>query len=161
MADVRAAKPADLPAIGRLGAMLVREHYEFDRKRFIAPFPNTEQGYASFLGSQLSKENVVVLVAEQDGKVLGYAYSTLEGYDYMALRGPAGVLQDIVVDPEHRGQGIGRLILDAAIAALTSRKAPRVVLSTAEQNETAQRLFAKAGFRRTMIEMTRELDSPE
>ena len=31
------------------------------------------------------------------------------------------------------------------------------VLSTAERNETAQRLFASAGFRRTMIEMTREL----
>jgi hypothetical protein len=33
-----------------------------------------------------------------------------------------------------------------------------VVLSTAEQNEAAQRLFASTGFRRTMIEMTRELD---
>jgi len=32
------------------------------------------------------------------------------------------------------------------------------VLSTAEQNEPAQRLFARAGFRRTMIEMTRERD---
>jgi RimJ/RimL family protein N-acetyltransferase len=33
-----------------------------------------------------------------------------------------------------------------------------VVLATAEQNEAAQRLFAGMGFRRTMIEMTRELD---
>jgi RimJ/RimL family protein N-acetyltransferase len=32
-----------------------------------------------------------------------------------------------------------------------------VVLSTAERNEGAQRLFASAGFRRTMIEMTRDL----
>lgn len=141
--------------------MLVREHYEFDPKRFIAPFPNTEQGYASYLGSQLDKENVVVLVAEQDSQVLGYAYSTIEGFDYMSLRGPAGILQDIVVDPDYRGKGIGRLILDATIAVLTERKAPRLVLSTAEQNDTAQRLFAKAGFRRTMIEMTRELDSPK
>jgi hypothetical protein len=35
------------------------------------------------------------------------------------------------------------------------------VLSTAEQNESAQRLFASAGFRRTMIELTRELDDKE
>jgi RimJ/RimL family protein N-acetyltransferase len=33
------------------------------------------------------------------------------------------------------------------------------VLSTAERNEPAQRLFEKAGFRRTMIEMTRESSS--
>jgi ribosomal protein S18 acetylase RimI-like enzyme len=31
------------------------------------------------------------------------------------------------------------------------------VLSTAEKNEAAQRFFASVGFRRTMIEMTREL----
>jgi ribosomal protein S18 acetylase RimI-like enzyme len=82
----------------------------------------------------------------------------MEGRDYMSLRGPAGVLYDIVVDPNHRRGGIGRKLLDATMAALKERGAPRVVLSTAEQNEAAQRLFAGAGFRRTMIEMTRELD---
>jgi ribosomal protein S18 acetylase RimI-like enzyme len=40
---------------------------------------------------------------------------------------------------------------------LKARGAPRVVLSTAERN-AAQHLFDRAGFRRTMIEMTRELD---
>jgi ribosomal protein S18 acetylase RimI-like enzyme len=75
----------------------------------------------------------------------------------MSLRGPAGVLYDIVVDPAHRGQGIGRALLEATLNALKTRGAPRVVLSTAERNESAQRLFERAGFRRTMIEMTREL----
>jgi Acetyltransferases len=140
--------------------MLVREHYEFDPKRFIAPMPNIEQGYGSFIGKQISKEDVVVLVAERGGAVAGYVYATLEGYDYMSLRGPAGVIQDIVVDPAHRGQGIGRMLIDAVNSTLGEKGAPRVVLSTAEQNDTAQRLFARAGFRRTMIEMTRELDTP-
>jgi ribosomal protein S18 acetylase RimI-like enzyme len=67
------------------------------------------------------------------------------------------VIYDIVVDPAHRGRGVGRMLLDATIAALEARGAPRVVLSTAERNEVAQHLFARAGFRRTMIEMTREL----
>jgi len=76
----------------------------------------------------------------------------------MALRGPAGVLYDIVVDPTHRKHGVGRLLLDATLAALTEKGAPRVVLSTAARNEPAQRLFERAGFRRTMIEMTREAE---
>ncbi|MDB4873896.1 MAG: acetyltransferase [Gemmatimonadetes bacterium] len=100
----------------------------------------------------------MVLVAERAGDVVGYTYAGVEGYDYMSLRGPAGVLYDIVVDPAHRGHGVGRRLLDAALRALHAQGTPRVVLSTAEQNETAQRLFARAGFRRTMIEMTRELD---
>jgi ribosomal protein S18 acetylase RimI-like enzyme len=156
-ATVRPAAPLDLPAIGRLGALLIRLHHDFDPERFIAATPETEHLYASFLGTQLEDPNVVVLVADRDGEVLGYTYAGVEGYDYMALRGPAGALYDIVVDPAHRGQGIGRMLLDATIAALDARGVPRVVLSTAERNETAQRLFARAGFRRTMIEMTREL----
>jgi ribosomal protein S18 acetylase RimI-like enzyme len=154
---VRPASTADLPAIGRLGALLVRVHYEFDPQRFIAPTPRTEQGYAAFLGEQLERPDVTVLAAQKGGEVVGYVYANVAGYDYMSLRGPAGVLNDVVVDPAHRRQGIGRMLLNAAIAALAARGAPRVVLSTAERNEPAQELFASAGFRRTMIEMTREL----
>jgi len=154
---VRPAMSGDLQAIGRLGALLVRLHHEFDPRRFIEATPQTEHGYASYLGRQLDEKSVVLLVTERDGAVLAYSYAGVEGYDYMSLRGPAGVLYDIVVDPAHRGRGVGRLLLDATLAALESHGAPRVVLSTAEKNESAQRLFARAGFRPTMIEMTREL----
>ena len=147
-----------MPAIGRLGALLVRSHHDLDPQRFIAAAPGIEKGYGSFLGSQLDKPDIIVLVADQNGEVIGYTYAGLEGMDYMALRGPAGALYDIVVDPRHRKQGVGRMLLDATIAELKARGAPRVVLETAERNPSAQRLFDRAGFRRTMIEMTRELD---
>jgi ribosomal protein S18 acetylase RimI-like enzyme len=155
--NFRPATRADLPAIGRLGALLVRVHNEFDPARFITPTPQTEHGYAAFLGSQLEERDVILLVAARSAEVIGYAYAGVEGYDYMSLRGPAGVLHDLVVDPAHQGQGVGRALLDAVLAALEARGVPRVVLSTAERNETAQRLFVRAGFRRTMIEMTREV----
>jgi ribosomal protein S18 acetylase RimI-like enzyme len=157
---VRRATPADLPGIGRLGALLVKEHYDFDPQRFLAARPETPAGYASFISTQLEDPDKSVLVADDDGHMIGYAYAAVEGYDYMALRGPAGVLQDVIVDPEHRGRGVGRLLLEAALEFFRSRGVPRVVLSTAERNEAAQRLFAGMGFRRTMIEMTRELDDP-
>ena len=154
---IRPATPKDVPTIGRLGALLVREHHDFDPQRFIAATPQTEKGYGSFLGTQLEEPKIVILVAERDGNVIGYTYSGVEGTDYMSLRGPAGVMYDIVVDPDHRQQGIGRMLVDATLEALTRKGAPRVVLSTAERNAAAQRLFDRAGFRRTMIEMTREL----
>jgi ribosomal protein S18 acetylase RimI-like enzyme len=157
-ATIRPAITADVGTMGRLGAVLVRTHHDFDAARFIAPTPQTEHGYGSYLGSQLRNPDVVILVAEDAGETVGYTFAGVEGYDYMSLRGPAGVLYDIVVDPAHRGRGIGRALLDATLAELKARGAPRVVLSTAERNEPAQRLFARAGFRRTMIEMTRELD---
>jgi ribosomal protein S18 acetylase RimI-like enzyme len=156
---VRSATVADLPAIGRLGALLVKTHHDFDPKRFMAPTRRTASGYAAFLGSQLDRPDVVVLVAVRDELVIGYTYAAVEGRDWMSLRGDAGVLHDIVVDPERRGRGVGRMLLDATVAALHSRGATQVVLSTAERNAAAQRLFANAGFRPTMIEMTRDLET--
>ena len=155
--SVRPARPEDMKVVGRLGALLVALHHQFDPQRFLAATPGTANGYGSFLGTQLRAPDVIVLVAEREGEVVGYTYAGVEGTDYMSLRGPAGVLYDIVVDPAHRQHGVGRTLLDATMAALEAKGAPRVVLSTAERNETAQRLFEHAGFRRTMIEMTREL----
>ena len=153
---IRPAQRADIPTLGKLGAMMVQMHHDLDPLRFIAPRPGTEQGYGGYLGSQLQAPDSVVLVAEDDGKVLGYAFGHVDDYDYPSLRGPAGIVEDILVDPAHRGRGIGEQLLHALLDELTKRGVPRVVLSTAERNEAAQKLFAKAGFRRTMVEMTRE-----
>jgi len=157
---IRPATGADVPEIGRLGALLVQAHHDFDPKRFLPATERTRTGYDGFLRSQLDLPDSAVLVADEAGAVIGYAYAAIEGYDYLSLRGPAGILHDIIVAPEHRGRGVGRLLLDAVVTYFTSRGLPRMVLSTAERNVGAQRLFASQGFRRTMIEMTRELDDP-
>lgn len=154
---VRPAQPSDAEAMGRLGALLVREHYEFDRKRFLEPTAATPEAYGRFLASQIGRLDAVVLVAERDGGVIAYAFGAMEGNDYMVLRGPAGELYDLVVDEAHRREGVGTMLLQAALAALKELGAPRVVLFTAERNEGAQAMFEGAGFRPTMIEMTREL----
>jgi ribosomal protein S18 acetylase RimI-like enzyme len=154
---VRTAVAADAAALGRLGALLVAQHHEFDPQRFIAPIPDLAERYGSFLVSQIERPDMIVLVAERDQAVVGYAYAGMEGNDYMALRGPAGVLYDLVVDPDHRREGVGTRLMDAALANLRSLGAPRVVLFTAEKNHVAQGMFRGAQFRRTMIEMTREL----
>jgi ribosomal protein S18 acetylase RimI-like enzyme len=155
---VRRATPADAESLGRLGRILVHEHHDFDQRRFLAAAPNTEELYASFLSSQLDDPDVVVLVAEYETRVIAYAYGAVEGYDYMALRGPAAVLHDLIVDPDYRGRGVGSALLTAMVATLSTLRAPRVVLSTAERNTSAQRLFERLGFRRTMVEMTKELE---
>jgi ribosomal protein S18 acetylase RimI-like enzyme len=155
---VRRARADDESAMGRLGAMLVAEHHEFDPKRFLAPVPMLPERYGHFLASQADQPAKVVLVAERADELVGYAYGGMEGNDYMALRGPAGVLYDLVVDPGHRRQGIGTALMQAALDALAELGAPRVLLFTAEKNHVAQAMFDRVGFRRTMIEMTREID---
>jgi ribosomal protein S18 acetylase RimI-like enzyme len=154
---VRRADEQDVVDLGRLGALLVAVHHDFDPSRFIPATAETPALYADFLETRRKAADAVLLVADDGGVVVGYAFAEIEGMDFMALRGPAGVLHDLVVDPACQGRGIGRLLVDAVRAELIANDTPRLVLSTAARNVGAQALFAALGFRPTMIEMTLDL----
>jgi ribosomal protein S18 acetylase RimI-like enzyme len=153
---IRLAETRDLPALGRLGATLVRAHHGFDEARFMAPGPDIERGYAWFLGTQLDEDDVVIYVAESGDRIVGYVYAGMEPQSWKELREAAGFVHDVVVEEDVRGQHVGTRLVEAAAAWLEAHGAPRVMLWTAQQNPAAQRLFERLGFRRTMIEMTRE-----
>ena len=155
---IRRAQSADLAALGRLGAALMRTHYGFDRLRFLAPGGGAEAGYASFLGSRLQDpESVIFVAAGEGGEVVGYVFAALEPLSWKELRGPAGFIHDLLVVEDACRHGIGTDLMQAAIGWLREQGAPRVLLGTAAQNAPAQALFKRLGFRETMIEMTLEL----
>lgn len=159
-AIVRLAERRDLEQLGRLGALLVTTHHAFDAHRFFAPRGDVEEGYARFLGQELENPEAVIYVAERSGAaepdLLGYVYAGLEAPSWKELRDAAGFIHDLVVRPDARGRGLAKLLLERASEWLEQRGAPRVMLWAAEQNGPAQRLFERVGFRRTMVEMTRE-----
>ena len=156
-AVIRRATKADLPALGRLGALLMTAHYRFDQHRFLAPGTDAEEGYAWFLGTQLAETDAAIFVAERDGETLGYLYAALEPLSWKELRDEAGFIHDVVVDERGRRTGLAGALIHHATEWLRSRGASRVMLWTAEQNTDAQRLFERVGFRRTMVEMTMEI----
>lgn len=155
---VRRAGRGDLPALGRLGALLVRTHHAFDPQRFLAPGDRLEDGYARFLASQLENDDVVVLVAERGGTVIGYVYAGVEPRNWKELRDEAGFIHDVVVDESARRRGVARALVEAAADWLRAKGVARVMLWSAWANRPAQRLFERLGFRPTMVEMTRELE---
>ena len=154
--DVRPPHPDEIPAVARLAGMLVVQHEGYDPERFLH-VDDPAAGYAKFLPRVLADPKSVLLAAIVDGDVMGYAYATLEGRNYFELLDACGKLHDIFVDERARGRGVGEALLLEVKKQLTHRGAPRLVLLTATQNASAQRLFAKMGFRTTMLEMTAEL----
>lgn len=164
--SVRAAARADMPQVARFAAELVRFHHALDPHRFMC-FEPLEAGYERWLTGELGNPGAVIVVVEQHGGVeqvggaepaiVGYAYGRLEPRDWNSLLDACGALHDIYVAEPARRLGAGPLLLEAVAARLRALGAPRLVLHTAVQNTTAQRLFERFGFRRTMIEMTLEL----
>ena len=151
--DIRPAAPSDQAALGRLGAALMRQHHASDPRRFILT-ERPEAGYGRFLVSQLADPDYRVLVAERSGEVVGYVFAGIEGTSWRDLRGPCGFIHDVYVHESARRQGIGFMLLRAAIEWVHERGMSQVVLWSKSRNEAAQRMFEKLGFRGTMVEMT-------
>jgi ribosomal protein S18 acetylase RimI-like enzyme len=154
--EIRKATRRDLPKIAALAGKLVRQHHDFDSKRFLF-IGDPESGYEWWFGKELLNKKALILCAKLDGKVVGYAYARLEPRDWNALLDAHAALHDILVDESARRRGIGRKLLERVLSEMRERGAPRVVLHTAVQNRSAHKLFEAMGFRRTMLEMTCEL----
>lgn len=153
---VRTATALDLDALGDMAGQLVRLHHSLDSRRFLL-VEGVERGYARFFRSQLEDPDTIITVAERAGRAVGYVYARLEPRDWNSLLDACGALHDIFVVEDERRRGVAAKLLEDVALRLRARGAPRLVLSTAAGNEAAQRFFERHGFRRTMIEMTREL----
>lgn len=153
---IRPASKSDEAALGRYGAALMRQHHAADARRFILT-ERPEAGYGRYLASLIGDPDSLVMVAEEDGAVVGYVYAHVENTSWRDLRGPCAYVDDVYVDEATRRRGVGRELLQAAIDWARAKGEPQVVLSSHTRNETAQRLFDALGFRRTMVEMTLDL----
>jgi ribosomal protein S18 acetylase RimI-like enzyme len=151
---IRGAEESDLALVAELAGELVRMHHRTDPARFFLP-ENVEKGYAWWFSKELARAGAVILVATRGEQVVGYAYGTLEERDWNMLLDAHGALHDVLVAEAERRSGAGKLLVDAMVERLEALGAKRVVLSTMVGNAAAQKLFARCGFRATMLEMTR------
>jgi phosphinothricin acetyltransferase len=85
------------------------------------------------------------IVAERDGRALGYAYAN----DFRPRRAYRFCLEDsIYLDPQARGQGIGRALLAELMARCEARGARQMLAVIGDSANTASiALHRAAGFR--------------
>ena len=152
---MRPATEDDLEVLGTLAGGLVRFHHAVDPLRF-AMTDNVEKGYRWWFRKELSNPDAMLRVAvDEGGRIVGYTYARAEPHDWNMLLAAHVALHDIFVDPSARGHRVGEALMEAFATELAARGSPRVVLHTMVSNAAAQKLFAKYGFRPTMVEMTR------
>ncbi len=70
---------------------------------------------------------------------------TIQG---VAERGGAGMIQNVGVVPGHRGLGLGRCLVERAMAGFRMHGLDRVSLEVTVDNTRAVRLYQRMGFRR-------------
>jgi ribosomal protein S18 acetylase RimI-like enzyme len=88
----------------------------------------------------LSSDTASCMVAERAGELLGYALVLFHGRTALAR------LYSMAVAPEHQGQGLGRVLLEAAETAALDSGAAVMRLEVHPQNFAAIALYRRAGY---------------
>jgi GNAT superfamily N-acetyltransferase len=138
---VRQADAADIPRLSDLLGLLFAQEADFQpdaekQSRGLALIigqPETGRIYCAMDG-----ETIVGMVS------LLYTVSTAEG-------GRAAWLEDMIVHPDRRAQGIGDQLLRAAVNGARSTGCLRLTLLTDATNLGAQRFYARAGFMQSQM----------
>lgn len=152
---VRRAEAKDARTIAEFAIKLFAQHRAYDARRFADV--SSIEGAARFYKSQTSASDAAVLVAELDGKIVGFAYVQYEALDYAALLERAAWLHDIYIIDAARGSKVGTSLIEAAVSAAKELGADKLMLTVAAKNEYAQAFFERKGFKTTMVEMMLDL----
>jgi ribosomal protein S18 acetylase RimI-like enzyme len=89
-----------------------------------------------------AEENTILLVAREDGEVLGMLTLVL----YRVPTGLRGWIHDVVVDESARGRGVAGALTEEALRVATEARALTVHLTTRPAREAANRLYRRLGF---------------
>lgn len=133
---VRPARPRDLDALLRL-VTAFREHL----RRDTPPEARLRPGFARLLRDG----SVDILLAfDADGEEAGY---TVTRHRWSAFEdGLEAELEDVFVAERMRGRGVGRSLLEAAVARAQALGCCQLGLQTNERNVAAVALYEQAGF---------------
>ena len=91
--------------------------------------------------SLAAEEPTNILVAEQDGKVVGSLFIDQFGADL-------AFIYRVVVDEKYRGQGIATSLLTAARDTLAKRGVKEVALFVNSEDDGLQDFYARQGFKK-------------
>ncbi|MEF2553439.1 GNAT family N-acetyltransferase [Aurantimonas sp. A2-1-M11] len=83
------------------------------------------------------------LIAETDGRPIGLVHFLFHRHCWRVEN--VCYLQDLYADPDVRGTGVGRKLIEAVYAAADQAGAPTVYWTTQVSNRTARQLYDRIG----------------
>ncbi|MEM1589071.1 MAG: GNAT family N-acetyltransferase [Candidatus Bathyarchaeia archaeon] len=139
---IRRASEADLQQIVKLSEKLGRDESAMDS--MVSPLPSEFQN-PNWILKNIKGENTVVLVAEADGKIVGYSLGWVsQPWSYKAKR---GYICDCFVEKSYRRQGIGKALVKAMLEWFKNKGVECVEADIYSNNVPSLAMFKGLGFK--------------
>jgi ribosomal protein S18 acetylase RimI-like enzyme len=94
----------------------------------------------------LSDPNSITLVSVDNNKITAVASL----YIIKKLTRTLGLIEDVAVDENYRGKGIGKQLVEKLVGIAAENKCDKTILNTSEQNSE---FYEKIGFKKNEIQM--------
>jgi len=98
-----------------------------------------------------------VLVAEENGVVVGFIYCTIKKRPSVFTVKETGIIEDILVLPEFRKKGIAKKLVQETIKRFRKAKIKFVCVSALSNNKKALKAYQKLGFKEFKKELRRKI----
>ena len=152
MIDIRRARSDDAPAIEELLSQVLDIHHEIRPDLF-------KSGARKYTRRQLEQliadDRRPIFVAEDDGKVTGYAFCIFERHVNDNILTDIGSLyiDDLCVDSHSRGRHIGRRLYEYVLEFARANGCYNVTLNVWQGNDSAMSFYNKMGLKPQKIHM--------
>jgi diamine N-acetyltransferase len=144
---LRAAAPADVPALSRLATeSFVAKFGPLYSAADLAAFLRDSLSEAA-IAAELANPDRLYRLAEDEGRLLAFAKLGLScGFPDHARGSNVLELKQLYTDPQATGKGLGGALMDWAMAEFAARGADEVQISVYSENLGAQRFYERYGF---------------
>lgn len=105
----------------------------------------------------LSQPEIKIAVAEVNGNIVASGYARIEEAKPYLKHSRHAYLGFMYVLPEYRRQGINQMIIEHLSAFAKANGITELRLDVFARNEQAVRAYEKAGFRKLLIEMEKQV----
>lgn len=115
----------------------------------INPDEMSEESYKKFIDSLNNEHMIFVVWSLEDKKIVGTGTILIET-KLIHNFGKVCHIEDVVVDKEHRGKGIGNSLIDAIITYAKTKDVYKIILDT---QEATTKFYKKSGFEIKGVQM--------
>ncbi len=123
---------------------------ELDPLKRIQCQPGYGEAYVEDLLEKIAKYQGTIIIVEENEKVIGFAAGYIEEIPKHEQLGYvpiiSGYIPDVYLDPEYRGSGIGKQVMEKMEQYFKEKKCTMVSFRVFKENESAHEFYKTLGY---------------